>query len=58
MTERQDFVFIVTTVSAALVAVVTFLFVVLAALSPQISVDIPGIGRCSAGECIQGGGGD
>jgi hypothetical protein len=42
-------------VSAATIAVAMTVFFLLAALSPQITVDVPGIGRCQGPACASGG---
>jgi hypothetical protein len=59
-TERSDLLFFVTVVSMATVTVAVTILLLFAALSPDISVDTPGISGCrSAGECgFSGGGGD
>ena len=54
--ERSDLLFFVTVVSTAAVAVAVTIFLVFAALSPNISVDIPG-GQCRGAICGLGGGG-
>ncbi len=56
--ERSDFMFGVGVISTAAVAVAVTVLLLFAALSPQITVDIPGVGRCRGGECFSGGGGD
>jgi hypothetical protein len=58
--EQSDQLFFVTVVSTACVTVAVTILLLFAALSPEISVDIPGISGCrSAGECgFSGGGGD
>ena len=56
--DRSDFLFAITVVSGAVVAVLLFLATFLVILSPGISVDIPGVGRCRGAECIGGRGGD
>lgn len=43
-------------VSTAVVAVAVTLLLLFAALSPEISVDIPGVGRCRGAGCVSGGG--
>lgn len=48
--DRSDFMFYVGVVSAAVVAVALTLFVLLAVLSPEISVDLPS-GRCRGAAC-------
>jgi hypothetical protein len=53
-----DFLYVITVLSGALVAVLLFLATLLVILSPGISVDIPGVGRCKGAECIGGRGGD
>jgi hypothetical protein len=55
--DRSDFNYAVAVVSAALASLLVFGFLVLALLSPDINVNIPGIGRCKGAECIGGGGG-
>ena len=55
---RSDFAYAVTVVSGALAALLVFCFLVLAVLSPDIEVNIPGVGRCHGAECAAGGGGD
>ncbi|MGH9038482.1 MAG: hypothetical protein ACRD0O_22220 [Acidimicrobiia bacterium] len=56
--ERADFMFVVGMISTAVVAVAVTLLLIFAALSPEISLDIPGVGRCRGSECFSGGGGD
>jgi hypothetical protein len=56
--DRSDFLYVITVLSGALVAVLLFLATLLVVLSPGISVDIPGVGRCKGAECIGGRGGD
>lgn len=56
--ERSDFIFGVGVISTAVVAVAVTLLLLFAALSPEINLDIPGVGRCNGGECFGGGGGD
>ena len=56
--ERSDFMFGVGVISTAVVAVAVTLLLLFAALSPQINLDIPGVGRCRGGGCFGGGGGD
>lgn len=51
--DRSDFMFLVWTVSLAVVTVAVTLLLAFAALSPEISVDIPGL-RFNG----RGGGGD
>ena len=55
---RSDFNYAVTVVSAAIATLLVFCFLALAFLSPDINVNIPGVGRCKGTECIGGGGGD
>jgi hypothetical protein len=55
---RSDFVYAVSVVSGAIASLLVFCFIVLAILSPDIEVNIPGVGRCQGTECIGGGGGD
>jgi hypothetical protein len=43
-------------ISTAVVAVAVTLLLIFAALSPAISLDFPGVGRCRGGECFGGGG--
>ena len=54
--ERSDFLFFVGTVSAAVVVTAVTILMAFAALSPEISIDIPGIDRCRGGSCFGGGG--
>ncbi|MGH8990047.1 MAG: hypothetical protein ACRDYV_17925 [Acidimicrobiia bacterium] len=54
--DRSDFLFEVWTLSAAAVTVAVTILLIFAVLSPDISVDIPGVGRCRGGECFSGGG--
>jgi len=54
--QRSDFIFGVSVVSTAVVAVAVTLLLLFAALSPEINLDIPGVGRCQGGECFGGGG--
>jgi hypothetical protein len=42
-------------VSTAVVAVAMTVFLLLAAFSPQITVDVPGVGRCRGAACASGG---
>jgi hypothetical protein len=56
--DRSDFVYAVTVVSGAIASLLVFLFLAVAILSPEIEVDIPGVGRCRGSECIGGSGGD
>jgi hypothetical protein len=56
--ERSDFVFGVGVISTAVVAVAITLLLLFAALSPEVNLDFPGVGRCNGGECFGGGGGD
>ena len=53
--ERSDFVWRAGVVSAAVVAVAMTVFLLLAAFSPQITVDVPGVGRCRGPACASGG---
>ncbi len=55
-TERSDFLFFVGTISAAMVATAVTILLVFAALSPDISIDIPGVDGCRGGSCFSGGG--
>jgi len=55
---RSDLAYAVSVVSAAIAALFVFCFLVLAVLSPDINVNIPGVGRCRGSECVSGGGGD
>ena len=57
---RSDLNYAIAVVSAALAALLVFCFLVLAFLSPDISVNIPGASRCKGAECVtgRGGGGD
>lgn len=50
------FMFGVGVISTAVVAVAVTLLLIFAALSPAISLDFPGVGRCRGGECFGGGG--
>jgi hypothetical protein len=52
---RSDFNYAVTVVSAAVAALLVFCFLVLAFLSPDINVNIPGVARCKGAECVSGG---
>lgn len=52
------FMFGVGVISTAVVAVAVTLLMIFAALSPEISLDVPGVGRCRGSECFSGGGGD
>ncbi|MDQ3945988.1 MAG: hypothetical protein M3357_12720 [Actinomycetota bacterium] len=54
--ERSDFLFNVGVLSTAVVAVAVTVLLFFAALSPEISVDIPGVGRCRGAGCFSGGG--
>ena len=56
--ERSDFMFDVGVISTAVVAVAVTVLLLFAALSPEITVDIPGVGRCRGEQCGGGGGGD
>lgn len=56
--DRSDFLFRTVTLSTAAVVVILVVFLVVAALSPELNVDIPGIGRCGGSGCFGGGGGD
>ena len=56
--ERSDFMFGVGVISTAAVAVAVTVLLLFAALSPEITVDIPGVGRCRGEQCFGGGGGD
>ncbi|HEV3363414.1 MAG TPA: hypothetical protein VG795_04620 [Acidimicrobiia bacterium] len=53
--QRSDFMWRAGVVSTALVAVAMTVFLLLAALSPQITVDVPGVGRCRGPACAGGG---
>jgi hypothetical protein len=53
--ERSDFVWRAGVVSAAVVAVAMSVFLLLAAFSPEITVDVPGVGRCRGPACVSGG---
>jgi hypothetical protein len=53
---RSDFVYAVTVVSGALASLFVVVFLVLAFLSPDIEVNLPGA-RCQGAQCIGGGGG-
>jgi hypothetical protein len=53
--ERSDFVWRAGVVSAAVVAVAMSVFLLLAAFSPEITVDVPGVGRCRGPACASGG---
>ena len=53
--ERSDFVWQAGVVSAAVIAVAMSVFLLVAAFSPQISIDVPGIGRCTGPACTRGG---
>ncbi len=56
--ERSDFLFTTAVVSTAVVAVAVAILMLFAALSPEISLDIPGVSRCRGASCLSGGGGD
>jgi hypothetical protein len=56
--DRSDFVYAVSVISAAIASLLVFCFIVLAVLSPDIEVNIPGVSRCQGSECLGGGGGD
>ncbi len=56
--ERSDQLFYVTVVSTACVTVAVTILLLFAALSPELSIDIPGVSGCRSGECFGGGGGD
>ena len=43
--DRSDFLFRAWTISVAIVTVVITLLLAVAALSPEVSVDVPGLGR-------------
>ena len=53
--ERSDFAWRAGVISAAVITVAMTVFLLLAALSPQISIDIPGVGRCRGPACASGG---
>ncbi|MGH9039600.1 MAG: hypothetical protein ACRDZ3_05160 [Acidimicrobiia bacterium] len=53
--ERSEFLFRVWTLSAAAVTVAVTILLLFAVLSPDISLDLPGISRCQGGECFNGG---
>lgn len=53
--QRSDFMWRAGLVSTAVVAVAMTVFLLLAAFSPQISVDVPGVGRCPGPACAGGG---
>ena len=53
--QRSDFMWHAGVVSTAVVAVAMTVFLLLAAFSPQITVDVPGIGRCRGPACASGG---
>ncbi len=53
--ERSDFMWRAGVISAAVIAVAMTVFLLLAALSPQITVDVPGVGRCTGPACASGG---
>jgi hypothetical protein len=56
--DRSDFVYAVAVVSAAIASLLVFCFLVLAVLSPDIEVNIPGVGRCPGAACLGAGGDD
>ena len=53
--QRSDFVWRIGVVSAALVTVAMTVFLLLAAFSPEIRIDVPGVGRCAGPACTSGG---
>jgi hypothetical protein len=53
--QRSDFMWCAGVVSTAVVAVAMTVFLLLAAFSPQITVDVPGVGRCRGPACTSGG---
>ena len=53
--ERLDFMWRAGVVSTAVVAVAMTVFLLLAAFSPEITFDIPGVGRCRGAACASGG---
>jgi hypothetical protein len=53
--ERSDFVWRAGVVSAAVIAVAMSVFLLLAVLSPEITIDVPGVGRCRGPACASGG---
>lgn len=53
--ERSDFMWRAGVVSTAVVAVAMTVFLLVAAFSPEISVDVPGVGRCRGPACASGG---
>ena len=52
---QSEFLWRTGVVSAALVAVAMIMFFLLAAFSPQITLDVPGVGRCNGPACASGG---
>jgi hypothetical protein len=52
--ERSDFVWRAGVVSAAVIAVAMTVFFLVAAFSPEITVDVPGVGRCRGAACASG----
>ena len=53
--QRSDFMWHAGVVSTAVITVAMTVFLLLAAMSPQISVDVPGVGRCRGSACASGG---
>ena len=53
--ERSDFMWRAGVVSTAVIAVAMTVFLFVAAFSPQVTVDIPGVGRCRGPACASGG---
>ena len=52
--ERSDFMWRAGIVSTAVVTVAMAVFFLMAAFSPEISVDVPGVGRCRDAACAGG----
>jgi hypothetical protein len=53
--ERLNFMWCAGVVSTAAIAVAMTVFLLMAAFSPEITVDVPGIGRCRGSACASGG---
>lgn len=53
--DRSDFMWCAGVVSTAVVAVAMTVFFLLAAFSPEITFDVPGVGRCRGSACASGG---
>ena len=52
--ERSDFMWRAGVVSTAVITVALTVFLLLAAFSPQISFDVPGVSRCRGTACAGG----